>query len=435
MILLTLAVSVGLLVALIAVARFQPFVAFIVASLTCALLLGLPLARMPAILERGIGDMLGPLVTILGLGVLFGKVIADSGAAERIAHTLVAASGRNGLSWALAATGLLTGIPLFYNVGFVVMAPLIFSVAATTGRPVVYVGIPLLAGLSIAHGFLPPHPSPLALVTQFHADLGLTLAYGLIVAVPTLVVAGPLLATTLKGMPPTTPLFSAQPRQSEPPGALVSFASALLPVIWIGAAAILLAIPSLPPDQRALVAFLGHPMVVMLGALVVAMAVLGKGQRGALAAGQSDAIRDVAGVLLIIAGAGALKEVLIEGGTNDALGHLLTGLSLSPLLLGWLVAAIVRIALGSATVAGLTAATLVQPALVASGANPNLMVLAIGAGSLMCSHVNDSGFWLFKQYFGLDLRRTFRSWSLMETVVGICGLVFTLLLGQIVGTR
>lgn len=426
-------VSVGLLVLLVAWAKLQPFVAFIISALAAGLMLGMPAEKVPASIETGIGSMLGSLSIIICLGAMFGKLIADSGAAQRIAQSLVSVFGERRITLALACTGFVTGIPLFYNVGFVLMVPLIFSLVYRTKLPAVYLGIPLLAGLSIAHGFLPPHPSPTALVSQLGASMGLTLMYGFIVAVPTLMIAGPVFAVTLRNME-CTPLaiFTADELpEEELPGAAVSFFCALLPVALIAATTALSYQSWLGANERRALLFAGNPSIVMLFALAVATIGLGP-LRGAslpkVMARYGDAIRDIAGILLIIAGAGALKQVYVDSGVSSELGAALAALPVHPLLLGWLVAFAIRVALGSATVAGLTAVGIVQPIVAATGVDPNLMVLAIGAGSLMCSHVNDSGFWMFKEYFNLSLRDTFRSWSLMETIVGTAGLAFVMLL-------
>ncbi|MBW6527389.1 gluconate:H+ symporter [Sphingomonas sp. RHCKR7] len=436
MTLLAIALVIVLLVLLVALAKAPPLVAFVVAALLGGVLLGVPLETIPKAIEKGIGDTIGPLVVIVVLGAMAGKLIADSGAARRIADALIALFGPRRLPLAMAATGFLVGIPLFYNVGFVLMVPLIFSITARAKLPPVHVGMPLLAGLSIAHGFLPPHPSPTALVTQLHADLGQTLIYGLIVGVPTLLIAGPLFAMTLRGIqsPPSTLFGSDDAGERRLPGTAVSFLCALLPVGLI-AGTTALGYLALPPDLASAVRFVGNPTVVLLVAIAIAMLALRAGSGLPLPRMMESfagATRDIAPILLIIAGAGALKQVLVESGADRVLAAELATLPIPPLVLGWLLACVIRIALGSATVAGLTAGGLVAPLLATSGANPNLMVLAIGAGSLMCSHVNDSGFWMFKEYFGLSLRDTFRSWSLMETLVGSFGLVFVLLLDAVV---
>jgi gluconate transporter len=434
---LAVLLSVGLLTLLIAWGRVQPLLAFVVAALAAALLLGMPVAQIPKSIEKGIGDLLGSLTVIVCLGAVFGKLIADSGAAQRIATWLIVVLGPSRMPLALTLTGFVAGIPLYYNVGFVLLVPLIFSLVYQSGRPAVALAIPLVAGLSIAHGFLPPHPSPTALVAQFHADMGRTLMYGLLVGVPTLLIAGPIFAMILKRIhSEPAPLFRTELRdEAQLPGVFNSFATALLPVFLLGAATALTLVPIHSAAVLALVGFLANPMIVMLIAFAAAVVTLGlaRGQRlPALMKGSQEALRDIAPILLIIAGAGALKQVLVDSGVSAQLGAQLSRLPLSPLVLGWLVATLIRVCLGSATVAGLTAAGIVAPVVQSSGIDPSLMVLAIGAGSLMCSHVNDSGFWMFKEYFGLSLKDTFRSWSLMETLVGVFGLIFVLILSLLV---
>ena len=423
--------AVGLLTLLIAWGKVQPLLAFVAASIAAALLLGVPPSKIPGAIEKGIGDLLGSLVVIICLGAVFGKLIADSGAARRIATCLVDALGPSRLPVALTVTGFVVGIPLYYNVGFVLLVPLIFSLVYSSGRPAVALAIPLLAGLSIAHGFLPPHPSPVALVSAIHADMGTTLLYGIVVAVPTLIIAGPVFAMTLRRIQAQPATMFQDGREMDEralPGIFNSFATALLPVLLLGATTVLM---MARPDLDGSVSFLANPLVVMLVSYTVAIWTLGLAQGRRFASvmqGPAEAMREIAPILLIIAGAGALKQVLVESGVSADLGALLSSLPVPPLVLGWFVATVIRICLGSATVAGVTAGGIVAPLVHSSGVDPNLMVLAIGAGSLMCSHVNDSGFWMFKEYFGLSLKDTFRSWTLMETLVGVFGLLFVMLL-------
>lgn len=431
MTLLIIGLAVGLLIALIAAGRVPPFVAFIIAAIAAALMLDLPLEQIPRSIERGIGDMLGPLSIIICLGAMFGKLIADSGAAERISQSLIQLFGPRRLPFAMALTGFIVGIPLFYNVGFVLMVPLIFSVVYRSKLPPLYAAIPMLAGLSISHGFLPPHPSPAALVNQFGADMGVTLIYGLLVGIPTLLIAGPLFALSLRKIDAKMPdLFKpTEMSEADLPGTFNSFACALLPVVLI-ASATGLSYSGLPPGVDKVVSFIGDPMIGLLLSLALGTYLLGVARGmplGKLMQSYADGVRDIAGILLIVAGAGALKQIFVDSGANNDLGALLANLPVHPLVLGWLVALVIRIALGSATVAGLTAAGIVAPLVQTSGVDPNWMVLAVGAGSLMCSHVNDSAFWMCKEYFNLSLADTFRSWSLMETIVGSVGLVFVLL--------
>lgn len=426
--------AVGLLTIMIAWGKVQPLLAFVVAAMIAALMLGMPLAKIPGAIEKGIGDLLGSLVVVICLGAVFGKLIADSGAARRIAVSLIATLGPNGIPVAMTVTGFVVGMPLYYNVGFVLMIPLIFSLVLQSGRPAVALGMPLLAGLSIAHGFLPPHPSPTALVAAVHADMGLTLLYGMLVAIPTLIIAGPIFAMTLKNIQANpAPIFRAEPvPEHELPGTLASFFTALLPVLLLGAFTVT---TLLRPELTQPLAFFSSPLVVMLVSYLVAVFTLGisRGQTlPQVMASAQDALREIAPILLIIAGAGGLKQVLTESGVSAQLGAQLASLPVPPLLLGWAVATLIRICLGSATVAGVTAAGVVGPLVVSSGVNPNLMVLAVGAGSLMFSHVNDSAFWMFKEYFGLSLKDTFRSWTMMETLVGSFGIVFVLILSLFV---
>jgi gluconate transporter len=429
--------SVTQLTVSIAWGKVQPLVAFVVAALVAALLLGMPVADIPKAIEKGIGDLLGSLAVIICIGAVFGKLIADSGAAQRIASYLIGVFGQKRMPLALMVTGFVAGIPLYYNVGFVLLVPLVFSLVYQTGRPAVALAIPLVCGLSVAHGFLPPHPSPTALAAQFHADIGRTLLLGLVVAIPTLVIAGPVFAMTLKNIKGSTAtLFKAELKpESALPGVFNSFATALLPVWLLGGFTVLLLYPSELAWVNTLVAFFANPLIVMLMAFGAAVVTLGLARGQPLAsimASSGEALRDVAPILLVIAGAGALKQVLVDTGVSAELGRSLAGLPIHPLVLGWLIALILRICLGSATVAGLTAAGIVAPLVVSTGTDASLMVLALGAGSLMCSHVNDSGFWMFKEYMGISLKDTFRSWTLMETLVGLVGLAFILILSMFV---
>ena len=424
--------SVVFLTVIIAWGKVQPLIAFVLTSLLAAFLLGMPLAKIPKAVEKGIGDLLGSLTIIICIGAVFGKLIAESGAAQRIAGYLIGVFGDKRMAIALMITGFVAGIPLYYNVGFVLLIPLVFSLVYQTGRPAVALAIPLVCGLSVAHGFLPPHPSPTALAGQFGADIGRTLLLGMVVAIPTLVIAGPLFARTLGNIRSQAALFKSELKpESELPGAFNSFVTALLPVWLLGGFTVLLLYPSENQELNTIVNFFADPLIIMLVAYALAVITLGVGRGHKLSsvmAGAGDALRDVAPILLVIAGAGALKQVLVETGVSAELGRSLSTLPVHPLLLGWLIALILRICLGSATVAGLTAAGIVAPLVVSTGTDAGLMVLAVGAGSLMCSHVNDSGFWMFKEYMGLSLKDTFRSWTLMETLVGLFGLLFVMIL-------
>jgi len=421
------------LVLLISVGKTNAFVSFLVVSVVAGVLLGMPLADIPKAIEKGIGDTLGSLVIILCFGAMLGKLLAESGAAQTLATALMRAFGPRYIQWAMVVAGFVIGIPLFYGIGFVLLVPLIFSVAYQYKLPTIYIGLPMLAALSVTHGFLPPHPSPTALVVQFEANMGLTLLYGLAVAIPTIIIAGPLFARTLKNIV-AEPLqaFAATTPTANPPGTANSFFTALLPVLLLMLAAVYPFLPGLPFQN--VVALLGQPSVVML--LAVAYATYSLSLKTGRNMPQimtiyAEAVKDISMILLIIGASGALKQVLTDSGASAEIANQLRQVALPPLVLGWLMAAIIRACVGSATVAGLTTAGLVAPLLVQTHTNPNLMVLAVGAGSLMFSHVNDSGFWLFKEYFNLSMKDTLRSWSVMEALVGGIGLVGVLLLNAL----
>jgi len=425
--------TILILVLLISWAKINTLLAFLISSIAGALLLGIPIENIPASIEKGVGSLLGSLALIVVLGAMFGKLVAESGAAQKIANVLMNMAGQKYIPWAMMLTGFIVGIPLFYNVGFVLLVPLIFSVSQQYKLPAVYIGIPLLAALSVTHGYLPPHPSPSALIPMFGANMGRTLVLGLIVAIPSMIIAGPLFAKTLRRIPshPLDTFTKAVMPENKLPGTFNSFFTPLLPVLLIAGS---LLIPHLATGNvklNSIFTFLGNPIIVMLIAVMYATFSLGIKQNISIKSIMSfygDAIKDISIIIMIVAGAGILKQVFIDSGVNNDIATLLVGLKMNPLLLGWLIAMLIRVAVGSATVAGLTAAGIVAPLVAATGANPNLMVLAIGAGSLMFSHVNDSGFWMFKEYFNLSLKDTLRSWTVMESVVGLVGIAIILFL-------
>ncbi len=415
------------LILLISWGKINPFLAFLFISIVTGVLLGIPFIKVVGSVQKGMGDTLGSLVVIIVLGAMLGKLVADSGAAQKIADVMMQAFGTKYIQWALLVTGFIIGIPLFYGVGFVLVVPLIFSVSYQYKLPAVYIGLPMLAALSVTFGFLPPHPGPTALVMQFNANLGMTLLYGLILALPAIIIAGPLFSKTLKHIhsQPLEAFVAIRLPAEQLPGTAKSFISALLPVILLMAATIIPLVIKLPPNINSIVLFLAEPAIVMIIALAYATYSIGLQQGMSMKnimAIFADSIKEVAGILLIIGSAGSLKQVLIDSGVSGQIATQLNGLSMHPLLLAWMIAAVIRVCVGSATVAGLTAAGIVAPLIAKSGVNPNLMVLSIGAGSLALSHVNDSGFWLFKEYFNLSIKDTVRSWTLMETIVSLVGL-------------
>ena len=431
--------AIAILVALVAFAKVNPFLAFLVVSIGMALALGAAPADVPALVQKGLGSILGSLTIVIAAGAMLGRLVVDSGAAQRIATTLVHLFGTSRITWAMAATGFIVGLPLFYNVGFVLLVPIVFAISSRFDMPAVVVAVPALAALSVAHGLLPPHPSPAGLVKQFDASLGLTLAYGTIVAVPALVLAGPVFARFLRRIETRPPagLASRHLPEEALPGIWTSLITSLLPaLVLLGSTAIEIVAPQTAAAVP-LLRFITHPDIVMLLTLIVAAVTLGIA-RGrplpAVMATYGKALTDVGPVLLVVAGAGPFKEVLVSSGVDRQIAAAFAGLALDPLLLAWLLTVAIRVCVGSATVAGLTAASILAPVAAdpAYGVDPNLMVLAVGAGSLACSHVNDAGFWLFKEYFDTSIADTFRCWTVMETIVSVVGLAGVLLLARIV---
>jgi Gnt-I system high-affinity gluconate transporter len=425
--------SVAILVLLIVWAKLNPFLAFLITSISAGFLLGLPADQIASSVQRGMGNLLGDLVIVIVVGAMLGKLVAESGAAQQIAGTLMKIFGEKYITWAMSLTGLIVGIPLFYNVGFVLLVPLAFTVAYQYKISAVYVGIPLLAALSVTHGFLPPHPSPAALVAQFDANMGLTLFYGFLITIPTIIIAGPVFAQTLKNIE-AKPLqtFQAETKpESELPGRANSFLTALLPVfLLIGTTALSLNTPEDSPSAN-LIAFISDPGIVMLLSVLVATYTLGLRQKFSmpqLMDSYTTATKDIAMILLIVAGAGALKQIFTDTGVSLVIAESLKTWDIHPLILAWIITAIIRVCVGSATVAGLTTAGIIAPLVTTMNVDPNLLVLAIGAGSLMFSHFNDAGFWMYKEFFNVSITDTIKSWSLMETIVAVIGLIGVLIL-------
>ena len=429
-------VIAGILILFLLIARFKlnAFIAFILVSLFVGVGNNMEILDVVDSIQTGLGKTLGGLILILGLGAMLGKLVADSGAAQKITTQLVEKFGKKNIQWAVVLTGFIVGIPMFYTVGFVILIPLVFTIAAATGLPLIYVGLPMLASLSVTHGYLPPHPAPTGIAVMFGADIGKTLLYGIIVAIPAIIVAGPLFSRTIKNIKATPLLEFVNPKvltDEEMPSTFTSIFTALLPVILIGFAAI---VDALVPDGsfiKNITSVIGNPVLAMLISVLVAIYTLGLARGKKMKEIMDSVAGAVAGitmVLLIIAGAGGLKEVLIDSGVSEYIGNMMKGSAISPLILAWLIATVIRVCVGSATVAGLTAAGIALPLLGDSGASPELMVLAIGSGSLMLSHVNDGGFWLYKEYFNLSVKDTLKTWTVMETTVGVMGLLGVLVL-------
>jgi Gnt-I system high-affinity gluconate transporter len=430
-------ICIVMLILLITWGKINAFLAFLMVSIAAGSLLGLPAEKIMSAVQHGIGDTLGSLISIICLGAMLGKLVAESGAAQKIATVLMQAFGVRYMQWALMITGFIIGIPLFYGVGFVLMVPLIFSVVYQYKLPAVYIGLPMLAALSVTHGFLPPHPSPTALVTQFGANMGITLLYGFLIAIPAIIIAGPLFSRTIKNIG-AAPLEMFRPQvidKTALPGTANSFITSLLPVFLLTATTVLSYFFGADKSLKGILTLVSEPGLIMLVSVLIAAFTLGINCGRSMQSVMTiygEAIKDVGMILLIIAGSGALKQVLTESGVSQQIALALQTWPVHPLILGWCMAGIIRICVGSATVAGLTTAGIIAPLLATSGVNPNLMVLSVGAGSLLFSHVNDAGFWMFKEYFNLSIKDTLRTWSVMETIVAVTGLAGVMILSWII---
>jgi len=436
--LVVITLGILLLFILILVVRLNAFIAFILVGLAIGMGQGMELNAIVQSIEKGIGNTLGFLVMILGLGAMLGKLVAESGAAQKITNGLIQLFGVKNTRIAVMLTGFIVGVTMFYSVGFVILVPLVFTVAAATGLSLISIALPMLAALSVTHGFLPPHPAPTALSVMFEADIGKTLIYGVIIAIPAILISGPLLtkfipkveAKPLKEFM-TTKVFSDE----ELPSFSNSILTALFPVILIAISTLILNFFEIEGLWFSIIKFIGNPVIALLLTVLVGTYSLGISRGLKMDEVMKIFAKAVSGitmVLLIIAGAGSLKQILIDSGVSEYIGNLLQITSMSPLIIGWLIATLIRFSVGSATVAGLTTAGIVLPLVQTTGVSPELMVLAIGSGSLMLSHVNDSGFWLFKEYFNLNVKDTLSTWTVMETSIGISGLIGVLILNQFV---
>ena len=430
-------IGILLLVLLISYFRIHTFLAFLIVSMGIGLALGMkPEALMKAV-QNGIGSTLGSIVGIIALGAMLGKLIAVSGAAQQISSKMIEWVGVKHIRWAFMFTGFIVGLPLFYSVGFMLIVPLAITVAHRYNLSAVYVGLPLLASLSVTQGYLPPHPAPLFLVKQLNADMGLTLFYGIIISVPAILISGGLYGATVKGYmtPPNLSFVAPQMPTEELPSAPLSILTVLLPILLIGVSSI--ATPYLADGSfiKDFFLFIGDATVSLLIAVLFASFTLGnfKGKSNKeITLFFTDAVKDVASLFLIFGGAGALKQILTDGGVSQTIADFMQHSDLNPYVLGWGIAAIIRVCVGSSTVSGITTAGFIAPMMATVSVNANLMVLSVGAGSMMFSHVNDTGFWLFKEYFQLSLKDTIKTWSVMDTLVSVMGLVGVLVLAWFV---
>ncbi|WP_066054171.1 GntP family permease [Robertmurraya korlensis] len=443
-------VGLGIIALLILIMGFKlnTFISLIIVSFGVALALGMPLEEIVKTIEAGLGGTLGHLALIFGLGAMLGKLIADSGGAQRIAMTLVNKFGEKNIQWAVVAASFIIGVALFFEVGLVLLIPIVFAISRELKISILYLGIPMTAALSVTHGFLPPHPGPTVIAGEYGANIGEVLLYGFIISIPTVILAGPVFTKIAKKLVPasftkTGNIASLGEQKTfkleDTPAFGISVFTALLPVILMSIATIITLLQKTMGFEDnsflAVVRFIGDAGTSMLISLLVAVYTMGVARKIPIKHVMDScttAISHIGMMLLIIGGGGAFKQVLINGGVGDYVAELFKGTSLSPILLAWIIAAILRISLGSATVAALTTAGLVIPMLGQTDVNLALVVLATGAGSLIASHVNDAGFWMFKEYFGLSMKETFATWTLLETIISVAGLGFILLLSLFV---
>ncbi|MCG5433366.1 GntP family permease [Mycobacterium sp. MYCO198283] len=442
-------VGIAVIVALIVVAKLHPFLALIFGSLTVGLLAGVGLGTVLEWFSKGFGTTAAGVGILIALGAMFAKLLADSGGADQIVDTIVGHASARALPWAMALVGAVIGLPMFFEIGLVLLMPVIYLVARRSGLSLVAVGIPALAGLSAMHGLVPPHPGPLLAINTLGADLGVTLGLGVLVAIPTVVIAGPLFAmvaarwvnvavpnrfTADDDRPPSAGAGSRAADGLHRPSFAITLVSVLLPVfLMMGKALAEIVVADEDNAVRVVLDALGTPFIALLIAVVVGMFTLGLGSgmnRGQLTACVESSLPPVAGIILIVAAGGGFKEILVDTGIGTMLADWAQRADVSVILLAWIVAVSIRLATGSATVATTTASGLMVQLVAGLGAAEiSLVVLAVGAGSLFFSHVNDAGFWLVKEFFGMSVGQTLSTWSLMETVLSVTGLGFALLLG------
>ncbi|MBD1554194.1 GntP family permease [Pseudomonas typographi] len=440
--LLDAAVTIIGLILLITQLKLHPFVALTLASGFLGLTSGMPVAKVMQSYQNGFGGVLGFVGIVLALGTMLGKLMADSGGADQIAQTLVRWFGVQKVHWAMMVSAFLVGIPLFFEIGFILLIPLVFVVARRTGLPLVKIGIPLLAGLSVVHGLVPPHPGPLLAIGVFGADIGKTIFYGLLVGLPTAIIAGPIFGNIIAKYVPGNPnkeLMDQIAKEADGtnlPSFGVTLVTVLLPVflMLLKTAADV----ALPADHvvRTWMDLIGHPITALLAALLLALYTFGAARgfdRKQVAKLLDQSLAPTAAIVIIVGAGGGFKQMLVDSGVGDVIGHLAVQAQISPILLAWLVAAVIRVATGSATVATITGAGIVAPVVtLVPDVNRELLVLATGAGSVILSHVNDAGFWLVKQYFNMTVAETFKTWSMMETILSVVGIILIMALSYVV---
>jgi gluconate:H+ symporter, GntP family len=447
-------VGIALIVVLITIAKLHPFLALIFGSLAVGSVAGENPEKVLKSFADGFGSTAASVGILIALGAMFAKLLADSGGADEIVDTVVGHASPRALPWAMALVGAIIGLPMFFEIGLVLLMPVIYLVARRSQQSLITVGIPALAGLSAMHGLVPPHPGPLVAIANLHADLGITLALGVSVAIPTVIVAGPLFGRlagkwVVIDAPDTFSASGSDPAPADEvrrdtteqgwrrPSFAITLFSVLLPVtLMLGKALVDVFIKDDRRPVRVVFDVLGTPLVALLIAVVVGMFTFGVGvgmSRNEVAKCVESGLPPVAGIILIVAAGGGFKQILVDSGIGTMLADWAKGAHVSVLLLAWVIAVLIRLATGSATVATVTASSLMLGLVEGmSSGQVALVVLAVGAGSLFFSHVNDAGFWLVNQYFGMTVGQTFKTWSLMETLLSVVGFVLVLVLGLVI---
>ncbi|MGI1820902.1 MULTISPECIES: gluconate:H+ symporter [unclassified Exiguobacterium] len=430
--------GIFLLLFLVIRTKLHAFVSLLLVSLIVGVAAGMPLGDVIASIQNGMGGTLGFVAVVVGLGAMFGKMLEVSGGAERLAQTLVSKFGEDKAQWALGITGFIVAVPVFFDVGFIILVPIVYGLAKKTGRSLLYYGIPLLAGLAVTHSFIPPTPGPIAVANLIGADLGWVILFGVLAGIPAMILAGPVfgkyIAKKIHVTIPDYMEFKEIDTSKELPSFKMILSLILIPLVLILANTLSAVLLDEGNAVRDFLTFLGHPFVALTIATLLTFVFLGT-RRGY----SRDEVQEIAtkalepaGIIILVTGAGGVfKQVLIDSGVGDVLGEMMAGSPLPAIVLAFLIATVVRVAQGSATVSMVTAAGLITPLLEIqniTGAALGLIVIAIASGATVLSHVNDSGFWLVNRYFGLDVKDTLKSWTIMETIIGLTGFAVVFLI-------
>ena len=436
--------GVSLLLFMVLKFKINAFISLLITSMFVGILAGMPLQDILVSIQNGMGGTLGFVAVVVGLGAIFGQILEASGGAESLAHYLIKKFGTNRASWAMVITGFIVAIPVFLDVGLIILAPIIYALSRDTKRSLLYYGIPLLAGLAVTHSFMPPTPGPIAVAEILDAQLGWVIFFGFILGIPTAIIAGPIFGKYISGkinIQPPKEMMVNNSAGAAPGEKLPSFRSIALIIATPLFLILVNTFTSVLVDKGVLeqtlvsdiLIFVGHPFSALIIAALLAIYFLGirRGKSRQQLLDLSTKALGPAGIIILVTGAGGvLKQILVDSGIGEMMANSIADSAMPPIFLAWVLAAIIRVTQGSTTVAMITAAGIMAPVL--SFINPSppelaLIVLAIASGATILSHVNDSGFWLVSKYFGMDEKQTLRSWTVMETIVGVCGLVFTML--------